>query len=63
MCDYFFKAQEKLTNQQFYQETFLSLVKTAQEKLDMSTQVLQQELEKFQHQVCGCLFIPAAIYS
>jgi len=44
------QAQEKLTNQQFYQETFLSLVKSAQEKLDMSTQVLQQELEKFQHQ-------------
>lgn len=41
---------EESRNQQFYQETFLTLVKSAQEKLEASTLTLQQELEKFQQQ-------------
>lgn len=45
---------EESRNQQFYQETFLTLVKSAQEKLEASTLTLQQELEKFQQQVFIC---------
>ncbi|XP_062590194.1 kinesin-like protein KIF11-A [Saccostrea cucullata] len=41
---------EAARHQQFYQDTFLTLMKSAQERLEMSTQVLQQELERFQQQ-------------
>lgn len=48
---------EESRNQQFYQETFLTLVKSAQEKLEASTHTLQQELEKFQQQVFISQFV------